>query len=638
MRNGCCKRTALCINSDIRAMNKCISLLLFCLLLLPQIQLSAQGSSDEQLAAYYLENGEFEKARLYYDKLYKQSPNSGNYNALLQSLSELKEYKEAEKLVKQHMKRFNSNIYYIDLGALYESMDDAKAANKAYGEAISSLPKSQGMVIRTANEFIRRNKLELALETYQHGKKLLDNSYPFNYEIASLYGTMGDKERMITEYLDLVSFNNAYLQTVQNSISRSIDMDEDGPQMEFLRTELLRRIQRSPQETVFAEMLTWLFLQRRDFNSALIQLKAIDKRLNEDGQRILTLASLAMNNGSFDVASKAYQYLIDKGANSAFYTYAKLGQLRADFELLRASYPPDTVAIAKLNEAYDNTIKELGVSIETVDLLRQKAQLEAFYLGDMQAATITLNNALDIAGLRPTVIAETKLELAEILIARDYIWDASLLASQVDKDFKQDVIGFEAKLLNARISYYVGDFTWAQAQLDVLKGSTSKLIANDAMKLSLLITDNYNLDTIPEPMVKYARADLMVLQRQYTAAEATLDSIVRLYPYHALSDEILMQKARIREATSDIEGALGFYQQVLSNHYFDITADDALFRMAELHESHTRDTAKAAELYKQLILDFPGSLFTVEARKRLRALRGDEDGVAPIRSIPEKMP
>lgn len=615
-----------------------ILLFILCCVVWTPALVSGQGTSDEQLAAYYFDNGDYEKARLYYEKLYKTNANSANYSALLQSLTELGEYKQAEKLIKQHMKRYSSNVYLIDLGSLYEATGDEKNARNAYEEAISTIPNSQGMVIRTANEFIRRNKLEYALNTYLHGKKLLENRYPFSYEIASLYGTMGDKEKMITEYLDLISFNAAYLQTVQNALNRSLDLNEDNADVDFLRKELLRRVQKSPGETTFAEMLTWLFLQKRDFNAALIQLKAIDKRLGEDGNRVLNLAGLAMNNGAYSVASKSYAYVADKGKTNAFYAYARAGVLRADFEELRHAYPPDTAALEDLRNRYEETLEELGKSNETVQLLRQKARLEAYYLGDLMAANLTLNEALDLKTLPREVAAELKLELAEILIARDYIWDASLLASQVDKDFKQDVIGFEAKLLNARISYYVGDFDWAQAQLDVLKGSTSKLISNDAMRLSLLITDNLNLDTITEPMLKFARADLMTLQRQFDLAEAALDSIISVYPGHALADEVLMQRAKIREAQGDLEGALAYYQNVIAAHYFDITADDALFRMAEINEELLRDEEKASELYKQLILDFPGSLHVVEARKRLRKLRGDDALGGPAIIELEKMP
>jgi tetratricopeptide (TPR) repeat protein len=590
------------------------------------------------LASYYLDSGEYEKARLYYEKLYEKKPTSDYYKGLLLAYKELGEFKEAEKLVKKQGKRSNSNTLFIDLGEVYEAQGEDADALKAYREAIDALPNSQGIVIRTANEFIRLNKLELALETYQEGKKLLEGRYPFSYEIAGLYGTMGDKEGMIAEYLDLLVYNEAYMQTIQNALNRSINFEEDDEGVEMLRTELLRRVQKTPESVIYAEMLIWLFLQDKEFNSAYIQLKALDKRLSEDGQRLLQLAGLCTNNEEYAVAEKCYQYIADKGKENPYYNYARTGVLKSKFQNLSTAFPPDTAALKGLSAEYTSTLNELGVGSETIGLMRQKALLEGYYLGDLEAANVTLNDALEANIPTPSMRAEIKLDLAEILIAKDYIWDASLLASQVDKDFKNDILGSKAKFLNARISYYSGDFEWAQAQLDILKGSTSKLISNDAMELSLLISDNLNLDTLLDPMIMFSRADLKSIQRDYAGATATLDSIISEYPGHSLKDEILMLKGRMAESQHDYELANTFYGQVMTDHYFDISADNALYRSAELYEEKLGQPSKAADLYKQLLVDFPGSLFAVEARKRFRNIRGDEPNMETPRIIPEKVP
>lgn len=605
------------------------------LILLVHAEVQGQsGTTDEQLAGHYLETGEYQKALLYFEKLFDENPKASNYEGLLICYTKLENYKDAEKLVKRQIKRFSSNTYYIDLGSVYEAQGKESDANSAYREAIKNLPESQGLVIRTANEFIKRSKLDLALETYEYGKKILAGRYPFSYEIAGLYGSMGDTQKMISEYLDLIEFNEAYLQTVQNALGRSIDFESNTENVDLLRNELLRRVQKDPASTTYSEMLTWLFLQQRDFNSAFVQLKAIDKRLNEDGARILNLANLCTNNQVYSVAEKCYDYLIDKGSDNKYYNYARAGVLKSRFSKLRSVYPPDTLALKTLRTDYTATVKELGVVYETVGMLRQKAQLEAYYLGMLEEANMTLNLALESPGLYPEIAAEIKLELARILIARDYIWDASLLSSQVDKDFKNDMLGYEAKLLNAKISYYTGDFDWAQAQLDVLKGSTSKLISNDAMDLSLLITDNMNMDTIYEPMIMFANADLLTVQHKYAEAILILDSILTTWPGHALTDEILLQRAKIAEEKYDYQEAITFYQSIISEHYFGISADNAIFRMADLYENKLKDPEKAQEFYKQLMVDFPGSLFVVESRKRYRAIRGD----APNQEIREILP
>lgn len=302
----------------------------------------------------------------------------------------------------------------IDLGVIYEAQGENDKAEDTYQEAIENMPQSQGMVIRTANEFLGRNKLDLALETYLTGKKMLKDKYPFSYEIAGLYGTMGETQKMISEYLDLVEYNSAYLQTVQNALSRSIDFSADDEKVEMLREELLRRVQKSPGETVYSEMLTWLFLQKRDFNSAYVQIKAIDKRLNEDGERMLNLANLCANNGAYNVAAKCYKYIVDKGKGNRFYTYARAGMLYAQFEELKEQYPPDTLKFTTLKQDYTDAISEMGTSRETVELYRERASLEAYYLGDLEEANITLNDALAIPGLYPETAAEIKLDLAQI--------------------------------------------------------------------------------------------------------------------------------------------------------------------------------------------------------------------------------
>jgi tetratricopeptide (TPR) repeat protein len=600
--------------------------------LLHAVPAFSQDTDDDKLAAHYYENGDFEKARIYYERLYTKNANSVNYAALLDCMLRLNDTKEAEKLVKKQMKRFNSNVLFIDLGSIYEAEGDQKAADKAYQEAILTMPKSQGMVIRTANEFLRKNKNELAMQSYQQGKKLLDNQYNFSYEIAGLYGALGDKEKMVSEYLDLIASNEAYLQTYQNALNRSLDINNED-EVSILRNELLRRVQKYPESTMYPEMLTWLFLQQRDFNGAFVQLRGLDKRMNEQGQRLLNLAGLCVNNEAYDIAAKCYNYIIEKGPTNPYYNFSRSKALRAEFEVLRVAYPPDEVALKALESSYASLITELPGESETVNLYRELAVLRAYYLGDLEGATDILNDALEISFLQKEVLAEIKLELAEILIARNYIWDASLLSSQVDKDFKNDIQGYKAKFMNARISYYVGDFEWAQAQLDVLKGSTSKLISNDAMSLSLLITDNLNLDTITDPMEMFARADLLVVQRKFDMALLTLDSITTSYPGHALTDDILMRRAQISEDTGALNAASDYYKAVIADHYFDIRADDALFNLASLYEFKIKDPEKAQEYYKQLMLDFPGSLFVTEARKRFRALRGDDPDVPGSNSI-----
>ena len=253
------------------------------------------------------------------------------------------------------------------------------------------------------------------------------------------------------------------------------------------------------------------------------------------------------------------------------------------------------------------------------------AHVEAFYLQEPDAATERLESVLAIPGLYDRTAALCKLELGDILVFQDAIWDASLLFSQVELDFKDDPLGHEAKFRNARISYFAGDFDWAQSQLDALKASTSKLISNDAIDLSLLITDNYAMDTIVEPMWLYAQADLLTSQHRFDDARVKLDSLITTWPGHALEDEVLMQLAEMALAENQVDTAVVLLQEIVDLHFDDILADDALFQLALLREEWFKEPQAALPLYEQLLFEFPGSLHAVEARRRFRLLRV-EDG------------
>lgn len=583
-------------------------------------------TTDNQLAQYYYQNGEFEKAIMYYEKLYAEAPNDVNYGYLRSCYIEIDDYKSAEKLIKNQLKRTqNDPRYLVDLGELYTESGSPEKGKKEYENAIKNLGPNQRDVINLANAFIRKRQYDYALETYERGKKLLKDAYPFHYEMASLYGTMGEFEKMTDQYLILLDFSQAYLRTVQNALSRNIDFTEDTEKVEQLRIKLLKQTQRSPQNDTYAELLIWLYTQKKSFNSALIQVKALDKRKAEDGKRVMDLARICLTNKDFKAAAKCYEYVVSKVPRSPYYTSARIHLVDTRKKELESNPASGVEEYSLLEQLYITTLDELGRNANTAEMMGQLATLQAFRLQKADTAIALLNSTLELPNMQNTTLASLKMSLGDILLAKGDIWDASLLYSQVEKDFKHDQIGHEAKFRNAKISYYTGDFEWSQAQLDVLKASTTKLIANDAMELSLLITDNFALDTVRGPMIRYARADLLVYQGRLQEAEAALDSLSRDLTFHALSDDILFQRHKIALKRKNYEKSRDLLTEIINNHGQDLLGDNALFELALLEQEVFKDNDRAMELYRRLMVEHPGSLFVVEARKRFRSLRGDFD-------------
>ena len=603
---------------------RCLLLCMACLVL---IGARAQGGTDEQLAAEYMRQGDYAKAILYYEKLYAQQPSSVYYDQLLKAYVGVKQYDEAEKLAKDRMRKQGGDPrYLVDIGMVKKMEGDSTKAEQEFDKALKGLKPDQGSIRNLANAFTKNNELDYALQTYERGRKLLkSSSTDFFYETANLRAAKGDVAGMISDYMDLLQSNPSYLQAVQNGLGRFIDFTSTDERSDLLRTELLRRIQKNPDNTLFQEMLIWMYIQRKDLSSAFVQSKAMDKRFNEGGQRLMALGDIAVTNKEWATATKCYEYVVAIGADSPWYGAAKIGLVNALDAQVRDQADPPQEQLERLRQLYESTLSELGRTPANVKLISGLADLKAYYLNDSPGATTLLQDAVNMPGLGRNEQAQLKLELGDIQVLEGDIWDASLLYSQVDLDFKQDILGHEARLRNAKVSFYSGDFLWAKAQLDVLKASTSKLIANDAMELSLLITDNLGTDTVSPSLSLFAKARLLTFQHQYDSALVVLDTLTARFPMGGLGDDVLYARYNIAHARHQYTEAAGYLEKVVELYPNDILVDNAMYDLGKLYENDLNDKEQAKKWYEKLLFEQSGSIFVADAREHYRRLRGDHD-------------
>jgi tetratricopeptide (TPR) repeat protein len=585
----------------------------------------AQPETDEQLAAQYFQNKEFDKAEVYYEKLFVRKPSYFYYSSYLTCLTELKEYEKAEKIIKKQVKlNALTPQYGVDLGYLYTLQEENTKAKTQFENLIKGITANKQYIIDLANAFLNRDLPEYAIQTYTAGRKVMKGTYTFGLELAEIYEEANDYDKMMQEYVGLIENNSyTYLTTVQNLLQTAISEDPDGKKSTALKTVLLQKIQKDPETSLYSEMLLWYSVQIKDFESAFIQAKSLDKRLKEDGKRVFDIARLAVSNKEYDLAVKAYQYIIDKGTENYYYLNSRMEILDARYLKITESALYTEAELTNLENEYIKALEDLGKSAASIPLIRNLAHLYAFYLDKTNQADTLLAQAIKLPNATPKAIAECKIELADIYLLTGEIWEATLLYSQVEKTFKSEPIGHEAKFKNAKLSYYIGDFEWAKTQLDILKAATSKLIANDALSLSLLIGDNTDADSSTDALRVYARADLLLFQNKYDKALLTLDSLIAEFPAHSLTDEVFYKKYEIYLKKKNIDSAAFYLYKIVENYPFDILADDALFKLAGLYENSFKDSKKAMELYEKLITDYPGSIYVVESRKKFRKLRGD---------------
>ncbi|MEZ4890921.1 MAG: tetratricopeptide repeat protein [Crocinitomicaceae bacterium] len=586
----------------------------------------AQPATDVQLADYYYNNGELDKAKAYYEKLYKKNPIKTYFDRYYACLLNENDQKSIEKLLKQQIENSRGEAEYsVMLGQFYEENQQNDKAEKIYKTLVAELSPNPTAVINLYNAFKAKGKNEWAFQTITKGRSMLKDTYPLNFQFAEYYGANKETKKMVQEYLNLIDFNSGYTETVQTILSRVIDFNnKSSEEYAILKTELLTRAQKNPNDVRAAEMVTWLFIQSRDFPAALIQEQALDKRLQLNGSRVYDLGIICVENNDYPTARKAFTYVKNLGQENPLFYQAENAMLNTRFKEITTVRNVTADEIQETIAEYKTTLNRVGKSYRSLPLILELAHIQAFYFDQAQAAIQLLQDALNLDRLTDIQKAEVKMKLADILVLHGDIWEASLYYMQIDKSFKFETIGQEARFKNARVFYYDGEFDYAQSQLDVLKQGTSRLIANDALQLSLLITDNYGLDSNYTAMFWFASADLLIEQHKYTQAFQLFDSIIQKFPYHSLGDEILIKKAQAMQQQGKWNEAIGYLDELLKYYGKDILADDAWFIKGDIYQNHLFDNEKAMECYKEILFNHQGSIHTTETRKRFRELRGDK--------------
>ena len=579
--------------------------------------------TQEQLASHYYTTGEYAQAAELYEELYHRAPNKFYYQMLYRSYLELEQYRDAERLTERRMKQYPQELdLYVDQGMIYERKGENRKATKAFDAAVDKVGLDSKQIANLTQAFESAGHAEYAIKVYLQARQKMKNNYVFVSELATLYERTGNYEAMMREYFDLLDKMPNMMNSIQISLQRVLHETANPKIEEGLRKTLVQRVQQHPENKQYLDMMIWFSLQQKDFAFAMAQAKAVDARFPDlMGEPLIRVAAIAQSNAAYDVAQECYSLVAKKGPQSPYYFESRVGELDVRFARINRNFPIENKRLWQLLNDYEALFAELGKNVQTVRLMRNYADLMAYYADSLQRAADMLYDILELPQLPPKERDETKLALGDLMLFAGEVWDASLLYMQVEKANKNDVLGSQAKFKNAKLSYYNHDFQWAKTQLDVLRASTSKLIANDAMELSLLISDNMEDDSTYDMLERYAEADLLLYRNQLDSAWDAFDAVSTSALSHPLFDEVLLQKAKIRIRQQRYAEADTLLQQLVDLYADDILADDALMLLAELNDEQLQHPERARACYEKLILDYPTSLYVDRARKRYNELK-----------------
>ena len=588
---------------------------LFITLFFLTFSLFVQGQS-EQLAQNYFDRGEFEKAQISYEDLLKSQPNNFVFfQKTIECNQQLQQFDKAEKAIQERYDKFKQANLLVELGYNYQLQKNQEKAKKYYDQALDKIRKNANEVYNIAYIFEKKSLVDYALQSYQIALAI-EPKFDFNFQMALLYGQKGNTDMMIEMLLDESFKTPQNLVMIQNQLSRFMIEEAETTFNEALKKALLVRVQKS-QDVFWNDYLSWYYVQLKEYGKAFIQQKAIYKRNPESFSNIVNLGQLAIEENDDEAATEILGFVLENTKDLDLQIQAHTYLL--DMKIKKAQ-PKDYAAI---NLELDNLIKEFGVSPYTLSLLKLKAHFVSFNLKDSETGKSILKSMLEMP-INRDQIAETKMELADILLLEEKFNQALIYYSQVEEDGNNSPIGQEANLKIAKTSYYKADFKWANHQLEVLKSASTQLIANDALDLFLLISDNTVEDSTQVALKKFSHADFLLFQDKKQDALAAFQAILKENKGDAIEPVTLLRIGKIYESLGDTTSALANYQQIIAQFKESIYIDEALFYSAEIY-NQLNDMEHAKPLYEELIMKHEDSIYFVTAQKRYRKIRGDKE-------------
>lgn len=597
------------------------STILTSFLLLQALIVPAQ-KNDTQLANEYYRRGEIDKAVSMYESLAKNPRNipviHQNY---FEAMLNMRAYKQASKYIDKVIRQYPTDVRYaIDKGILFFDSGDKSRGDNYMRALVNAVSKDYTKTRRAVQYMVSRQLLKFASLTLISARKYAGNPTLYSIDLANIYRMQNKKDLMVTEYMKFASQNPGNIQYVKNTFQVLLTEPED---LESLERLLFSRVQQHPDNDVYSEMLIWVSLQEHNFYGAFVQARAVDRRKQLGGNKILSIGTIALDNKDYKTAIQIFNFIVDHYPKSNVSIQAQLYRINARENLVKTTYPIDQEEVLQLVNSYDVFIKSFGDNRSTYQASLNKANLYAYYLDQKSMAIDILNALIRKPRISLHLQAKAKLALADIYLLNNEPWESALLYAQVDKSMKETNIGYEAKLKNAKLAYYKGDFKLAQEYLDILKMATSREIANDAMDLSIFISNNSIGDTTNVVLKTYAGVELLLFQHKTDQALRSIDSLLTEYPGDKLTDDLLYLKAGILKSMGHFNDTAMLLKKISTEYGEGLLGDKAYYELASLYENQMHDSNRAMTIYEDFLRKYPGSIYTAEARKHFRILRGD---------------
>lgn len=543
------------------------------------------------------------------------------YDKYVNSLKQSLNWTELEKFYKQVQRKYPEEaLYAVDFALYYQNLNKPDKANKLIEELKKQLRDNPAQTKLAAAHALKNAQPLWAKIWLLSTREYLKQPDLFSSELAEVYKAEGDNNQMFAEVLQMADREGQPMYYVISALQSLISKPEE---YQALERQLLVRLNSRPTHNGYTELLLWCALQQKDFQGAFLQARALDRRMGLEAQKSMEVAYLSAQNKDYGQAITIYEYVRDNWSDKPVAYSAARQLLQVREALIKQTYPINKEEVRKLLSEYRLLLGNKLGYVNKMENLRAMALLYGHYLGQTDSAMTLLHEVVNSPMANQELKDKAKMDLADFYIIKNEPWESTLLYSQIEKTQKEQPLGHEAKLRNAKLSYYKGEFLLAQEHLDVLKLATSRETANDALDLGLRIQNNTILDSASPALVAFSKIELLLFQNQVDAALTGLTQMLKDYPKDPIRDDALWLRSKTYRKINEPQKALADLDSLLKYHADDTYADDAQYTKGLILEEDLGATEKAMQAYEQVLKLYPASVFAADARKRFRTLRGD---------------
>lgn len=591
-------------------------------------------TSDEQnlfrLAQSFEQAGDPEHAGQLYEQLQAAHPdNPVFFDALRRNFTQRKKYDAAIALSIRRLQLMPTDLGVMaTLGSILSMAGRPAQADSVWDKVISTAPGNPAVYRLVASEQIQLRLMDKAVATYKRGRQTSGDRFGFANELAALYASTMNYRGAAEEYFLLLEQNEFQLDYVESRLS-GFTSRPDG--LSSAITVAQRYTADPKRSIVFLRVLSWLWMEAKRYDDAYECAETIESRINSNGTELFVFAERIFRENAFTPAAKAYARSLESGAGMPWAPQAKLGYARCLEELSAGGDTSSAVdeqsassraaRLAGVIAAYERLVTEYPLTEIHAQALYRIGAIKASRLGDLNGALRAFDSITVIAPGSP-MLSRVRTAMGDVYVKQGRLDEARAQYDDVGRSPQSTPQQkSEARFHIAELLYFKAEFDSALTVLESLTANYESDEANDALAMRAFILENK--DGFAEALRDYAAADYLARRQKLSEAVAAYASVILAYGTAPLADDAMLRKADCEVQLHRPVDALRTLQSLLTDLPKSTERDKAQFRMGEIYERQLHDTENAIKAYGEILSKYPNSLFTDEARRRIRVMRGD---------------